>query len=292
MGAFHQWKVSNLEVTFRGLDLGDTDRYIIDMIDGWDSLPDLMDGSVANPRRHGMREGDLLAAKRVVTISMSVEPDPSDNWLTNRNRLDLMKAMAPTRELHTLYVALGEGLPPEQIEARVTAREIPLLQGYNRRQSAVIEFTAPDPRRYSAALHGASTSPRRDSPGMVLPIVLPATLTPTPGYTGDVLVTNSGNIETLPVYTIRGPIPRPSIMVTDQQGRRRVEFDITLAAGEYLRIYPRNGMVMLNDQVMRDDVARGALVYDLFLRPGDSLISFGGTSSGASLDVEWRDATI
>lgn len=277
-------------VSFNGLDLADESKYVITSITGWDDIPSISDGSAARPRRHGSWPGGLLATKRVTVIDFVVLDNPTDGNVNTAAILELKQKLALGDDELDLTIDMDYGLGGAISHARVTALVLPITAGYYRLRSGSVELTASDPRKYSVASYSAETGVKTIGPGRPYPMSGTFEYATSAGVAGEVEVVNSGNAETLPEFTIRGPINLPSVTITDKSGRRKTTFDLNVATGETLVVRPATGEVLLNG-ASRYGTARGALVEDLALRPGLSTVAFGGSGTG-KLVTDWRDATI
>ena len=279
-------------MTFKGLSLGDGSDYVITSIDGWEDRPETTNGSTPYPRRLGSWVGGLSSVKRVISVDLEILSSTSDN-LTTIPKRNLAKATAMDNVESPLVLDLGYGITPELVYARVTAFTLPTTKGYGRQQSASIEFTATDPRRYSLQVNSARTglpTPVRGEPYPITYGKYSAVLTPS--NRGEALLQNLGNAETPAVYQVVGPSPQPSITLTNGSHVRRTYFNLPLAAGEVLRIDTKEGLVTVNGAV-RNGITSGALVEDLGIPPGQSSVVLGGAGNDqTSLSVTWRDANL
>lgn len=278
-------------VRFNGLDLADESKFIISEISGWDDMPDIVSGSAVRPRRHGSWPGGVLATKRVVTIDLMLLPDETGTVTANLKAL--RKAMALDHKERPLHMDLDYDLGAEEINARVSSLMLPMRAGYGRERMASIEFTATDPRRYTAAWTTKSFGTRTRSVVPSYPIKYPKGYTQY-GKPGDLTVINEGFIDTPPMFRIRGPIQTPSITITDTVGTRKMTFDAYVPVGKELVIDVQNGTAKQGSTNFYGDT-RGALLEDMSLRPGVSTIHFAGTgnsSQNARLQVEWRSASL
>jgi len=279
-------------VRFNGLDLADETKFLITGISGWDDMPDIVSGSVVRPRRHGSWPGGVLATKRVVTIDLMLLPDPETGTVTETLRA-LRKAMALDEIERPLTMDLDYDLGVEEINARVSSFMLPLTSGYGSTRTAHIEFTATDPRRYTAVWTTKSFGTRTRTVVPSYPIKYPKGYTQY-GKPGNLTLINEGHIDTPPILRIRGPIQTPSITITDAKGTRKISFDAFVATGKELVIDVQNGTAKQGSLNFYGDT-RGALLEDMTLRPGVSTIHFAGTgnsSQNARLQVEWRSASL
>jgi hypothetical protein len=277
-------------VSFNGLELSDESKYMITAITGWDDIPGISDGSAARPRRQGSWPGGLQAPKRVTVIDFLVLDNPKDGNINTAALMEAKQKLALQDDENELIIDMDFGLGGAVSNSRVTALTLPITAGYFRVRSASVEFTASDPRKYSVAGYSAQTGVKTIGPGQPYPMSGTFQYASAPGAAGQVQVVNSGNAETPPEFTFRGPVNRPSVAIIDKTGRRKTTFDLNVATGETLVVRPASGEVLLNG-ASRYGTARGALVEDLSFRPGLSTVAFGGSGNG-KLVIDWRDATI
>lgn len=278
-------------VRFNGLDLADASKYLITGMTGWDDTPEVVSGSAVRPRRHGSWPGGLLVPKRVVSIDLEILGDRSSDNTTTAALKALRKAMALDDTERPLTIDLDYGLGTEEINARVTSLLLPMRQGYGQRRMAHIELTASDPRRYFAAWNSKTFGTRTRNAIPVYPVKYPKKYA---GYgnPGDLVAVNEGGVSTPPVFRIRGPIGMPSISIKDAHGTRKITFDLSLGPSQELVIDVQAGTAKVGATNYYGD-SRGALLEDMFLRPGTSTIHFSGTgntSSLARLTAAWRSA--
>lgn len=279
-------------VDFKGLNLGDDGDYIVDEINGWEGRPEVVNGSVPRPRHNGSVRGALLAHKRVITLDLTIPLDPATGS-TTLPKQKLREVMGIDDEETELRVGLDYGSAPEIVWARVTSFDIPTQKGYGRQQRAFIEWTATDPRRYSETPYVAETGLKTRPSGQTYPMTGTFAYAGAPGKPGAFQALNAGNAETMPLFTIRGPISNPSIFIQDDKGRRVIRFELTLAASETLTVNTSTGAVFIGKDTDRFDKARGALVEDMYLRPGVSTVGLTGSSTANPLlKMVWRDANL
>lgn len=282
-----------MEVTFKGLTLNVANNYLIVEIDGWESMPDVTNGSTPKPTRNGSQLGGLTSPERVITVTVDILGDPENEYLTTVPKRKLRQVMTLNDAESELKVDLGFGLPVEIAFARVTALELPTGAAYGHKQRVVIEFTATDPRRYSPVTNSARTGLPTPVRGVPYPIRYGKYATVlTPSNKGEAVLQNTGNFETPAIYQVTGPSPKPSITVTNGSLIRRTYFNLPLGDREVLRVDTATGAVTVNGAA-RYGIASGALVEDLGLPPGDCAVALGGGGNdNTSLSVTWRDANI
>jgi len=273
--------------------MGDDTNFNITSIEGLDSLPDLTIGMAPKPRRHGSWLGGKLAQKRVISMGFQIMGDPEDGYRTTRPKNQLVNACQIQDVESPLIFDLGEGEDPVMINASVTALDLPIVAGYTRLRTGVVEFTATDPMKYSVEKKIGQAAPP-----------LPPVASPygqqygfayeeETGITGSFTAKNEGNSPSAAVYRIDGPVERPVITLLDKDGTRATTFAVNLTEGETLMVDTvRNSVTVNGADAFK--TASGALVADLVIRPGDTVISFNGTvpfGGNPRLNVSWRDAS-
>lgn len=283
-----------MDLTFKGLSLGDGSDYLITNIDGWEDRPETTNGSTPHPRRLGSWVGGLSSVKRVVSIDLQILGRAADSNQTTIPKRTLSQTFAMDDEESPLMLDLGYGISPELIYARVTAFDMPTVRGYGRIQSGLVEFTATDPRRYSINVNTAQAGLPVALRGIAYPITYgryPDYITP--DNRGEAVVQNIGNAPAPPTYQIVGPVRNPIITVSGPKNfRRRIQFNVNLAAGEVLVAQPANGSVQVGG-TPRPGITSSALIEDMEIPPGTSTVALGGTgSTKAKLTVSWRDANL
>lgn len=280
-------------VQFKGLDLGDDSDYIVTSLDGWESRPEITNGSSPRPHSLGSWVGGLGSQKRVITLDLLIPGLIADGNQTTIPKSQLRRAMGLDDQEQPLLIGLDYGATPQISFARVTAFDMPTKRGYGRKQEAFIEFTATDPRIYSTGVYSATTG--LPTPPRVHPYPLTYgqyALAPTGAQRGEAQVENQGNVPTPAIYRITGPSAGPVITVTGEGGaQKRTTFHTPLAVGEVLEVNTDKNTITLNG-ASRNGQSSGALAAHLELPPGKAVVSLGGTGSDETqLTVKWRDAT-
>jgi hypothetical protein len=273
--------------------MGDESLYNITSIEGLDSLPDLTIGMAPKPRRHGSWLGGKLAQKRVISIGFQIMGDPADDWRTTKPKNALVSAMQIQDVELPLIFEMDYGEQPVLVNASVTALDLPIVQNYSRLRTGVVEFTCTDPMKYATEAKQGQALPPSDPPAIEYGFSYGVQYSEEAGATNSFTAVNEGNSNAASIFTVRGPISRPVITLLDGQGTRATTFDLTLTDRDELRISTAQNRVLLNGSDSFGS-ASGALVADLVMRPGETIVSFGGVvPSGAapSLSVSWRDAS-
>lgn len=110
------------------------------------------------------------------------------------------------------------------------------------------------------------------------------------GVSGVLVLTNTGNVETYPVFTVLGPVTAPSF--TDVSTGRQILWSDTVAAGQTLVIdtSPDNRSAKLNGV----DRFSSLVFAQWFVVPAKGVpltVQFGG-SGGGSGSATWRNASL
>ena len=276
------------QIAYGGLVLGAGTAWRWRQLDGWEDMPALDSGDVARPSRHGAWPGRDLAQPRVITLTGMILARREEV----RHRLAELRsatAVAESAELRPLVVnALGREL---LAYARPTQRVVSLARGARLGHIPfTVQWTAPDPRRFSPTLHSRTiTAPTESGDGLDYPLEYPLDYGLTAAG-GSARVTNLGDTPTHPVLTISGPCDRPRIT----GGGLVMEYDLTLADGEVLVIDCHAGTVLLGGTADRFYTRTSASVpvEAWTLAPGTTVVQFRPlwAGPGATVLVQWRDA--
>lgn len=278
------------QIEWSGLLLGDGTDLFVSGLDGWHDLPPLDSGNVGRSQAHGSWAGRMLAQERIVTVDFDVRPEvQATEALLSALRaatvpsVDGTESALVVRDYGTALLAFGQ----------VARRKVPMGLGFQRRLTGcAIQWVCSDPRRYSIDEETATISgPTSGSGGLVYPLVFPLDYG-TPGTPGGALVTNSGDVATNPVVTIRGPVTGP--LVENQTTGRVLEFDLELEVGDELVVDTYAGTARLVGLSRISTLTpSSAPLQSWTLPPGESSLVFrGGTfpAAGASCSLAWRSA--
>lgn len=272
--------------------LGADTGYVWQELDGWEELPGVDSGNVARSARHGAWAGRKLAQQRMVTLSGMVVPDSSGvqsqvralAQATAIPEIDGAERPLVVRELDgETFLAFGH----------LTSRAVPLGRQYVVGPTYALQWTCSDPRRYSLTEQSLTISaPSSGTGGLTYPLTYPLDYG-TSGSPGVGTATNDGNVHSHPTIVIHGQAVTPRVI--DQTSGRRLEFDLTLAAGDTLTIDTHNGTVKLNGGANRlyTMTALSAPVEAFVLPPGSSDIAYRADSFGSGtprIEMSWRHA--
>jgi hypothetical protein len=129
--------------------------------------------------------------------------------------------------------------------------------------------------------------------GIADPITDPVTSDLNPAATA--LVVNDGDAPTWPRFRVNGPITNPELVNYTADGDPRIPLRITLAAGEWVDVYPRLGAVLLStapgvtpvDRYGNVDHSRASWWR---LEPGANDVRLEAASGAGITTVYWRHA--
>ncbi|MFE6868300.1 phage tail protein [Kitasatospora sp. NPDC057692] len=286
----------DLQLQWGDLLVGDGTVYAVQDLPGWEDLPGLDSGSTPRSQQPGSWPGELLAQARPIACTLRVVCRPED-WPQIR------RALRAATTVHQDERPLVVQLAGEQLLsfARITRRVVSSdTEGVTGTPVVSLLWEASDPRLYSVAEE--SVSARLPTPETGLSFGTPEVGlsfgTPeaglsfgSPGSTGDLLVLNEGDEFTHPVIEFRGPVANPTAVL----GSLRLEYAITLGAGDVLTVDTRAGTVELGGQSRISTATARSAIENLFaLPPGTSVISFradpSSTDPAAQATVRWRSA--
>lgn len=283
------------QVEWRGVVLGRGTQYGWVNLQGWLELPGSRIKYQARPGRHGSYAGQELMSERIITLDLVLNPGADRTGVAYAALISQLRTAtavdeSPDPEPLTIRLS-GQKF---MVNARVERRSLPADDRYNAQASLVsIQWTAPDPRLYSAGNSLSLTCGLPNSSGgLIFPLVFPLVFGT--GSTGNSMtVTNSGTITTWPTFTIAGPVTGP--IITNLTTGQILAFDPTfvVGAGQTLVIDPDARTVTLQGVNRRSSL----FTANWFGLPanvptGIQLTSAGVYDPAAQLTTQWRNATI
>jgi hypothetical protein len=205
---------------------------------------------------------------------------------------------APTRLLreqaeHRLQAAISLELFDLTVVAAIPLRvraersgDITIDDDTDTQSSWQAELKCPDPLRYGQAKQTLLNLPSV-SGGVRFPLRFPLRFTGST-VSGDATVTNAGNIQAPTVATLTGPLDTPR--VTNLRTGQWVQYNDSLAAGEFVVIYMRNPLVAL----LMGTAQRGGRISTggggtWGIRPGDNVIAFRAASGSGTALLDYSD---
>lgn len=276
---------------------------------GWEELPPLDSGTVLRSDAHGAFPGVLLAQSRTIG-------------------LDGLMVRAPRASIGAAVAALNAGTVPVDAElpfvawldergpllawARAVRRAIPVGKGYTVGTivGGAVQWEATDPRRYALAEDTATAGLPMAEPGLDWGTdgagedagldwhtdgegVDAGLSFGQSGSTGALSARNDGTAATHPVVEFRGPVTRPAL--TNLATGDALEYDLPLAAGDFLTVDTREGTVTLNGTASRIHTATARSVPEqtFTLPPGTTDLTFRAapdSDPAGTVVVRWRSA--
>lgn len=152
-----------------------------------------------------------------------------------------------------------------------------------------LSMVAPDPRLYYAGNQTTGVFSRASGGGFVLPVIVPITSSGSTG--GTATATNTGNILTYPVLTLKGQLTNPYIL--NGATGQAIQLNRVIAGGETVVIDMAQKTVMLGGSTSLLSTRSSDSVW-WGLSPGATLISLstGSASDTGTLEVTWNNAVM
>lgn len=247
-------------------------------LDGWGS-PGSKTSGVSREGEHG--ESPAPNPKmRARTLQMTGRIDAPTRLLRQQAEHRLEAALS--LELFDLTVV--DGIPLTVHAQR--AGDISLVDDTDRKSTWQAELKCPDPRRYGDAQDLLLNLPAVTG-GVRFPIRFPVQFTGS-STSGDGTVENAGN-ETAPAtVTFTGPLTTPKL--TNLLTGQWVQYNDTLAVGEYVVLYLRNPLVaLLQGTALRTGKVSTGGGGTWGIKPGSNPISFRAASGSGTALLEFAD---
>lgn len=246
--------------------------------------------AAARPDEHGTVDETRFYDARVFEVRGEVWAGTAADFWT---AVDSLKgAIALGSSLATLtFTREGLGYAERAYVRPASEVTMPLRAGTYYTEWGVT-LVAPDPRVYADALTTATFDPNTAASGEGVVFELDFPLVFEGASSANVAVSNGGNYETPPVFTVAGPATNP-IIDNDTTGKSVYTDGLTMVEGDELVIDVRARTVELNG-VSRPDYIDASLTSWPVLVPGENLIRLRGSGFGATslLTIEYRDARI
>lgn len=244
------------------------------------------------PSAHGATDSTAWYGPRIFQVTGYIQAaSRADLWAA----VDNLKGSLVLGTTHTLKFRRQGLTYDEQATVRVDSPvDIPLtIFPGNLLQFGVSLFSA-DPRLYTTTLNAGSYDPTSSGSGgltfgLDFPLVFNASLT-----SGQLSVTNEGNIDSPPVFIITGPVTNP-IIDNDSTGDSIYTQSLALTAGQTLTLDVQSREVTLDGGTSRPDLIDVSLTDWFNIVPGTNLLRLRGSSMSAgatALAVTFRNARI
>jgi hypothetical protein len=256
---------------------------------------ELRDEKVARARDHGYWDTPAYFGTLGIHCEGDILADDSGNYM--QKRLELITALLPHPHLGykvsgTFYLDF-EGIDEElHSEGTMESWELPLRALQPARGNFLLNFKSKDPRMYGDQ---QSRNVYASSP----PVGRSYNKTYDKTYVGsgapiEVVVTNSGNVETWPILEMYGPGSSPEFRFHNPDGSfGYVRVNVILpTTNDFVTVDVKQRTAIKNDGT---DVY-GAMTSDVLhpLEPGDTLITYGGFATFAPAQgiIKWNNAYI
>lgn len=245
-------------------------------LEGWWDGPPAVSSITQKANDHGVFLGPGYYGGRIINCEARIDGwSPGDSLRLARDLMDSLSVdyltrLSVTDELGTLT-------------AEVRQEGDPILVRSGNRMILSLSMIAPDPRRYGPQQEGLTGLPVSTG-GFTLPITLPVS-TGASTVSGAISAFNEGDLESNPVFVVRGPVPAGAT-ITDQTGRQLRIAD-ALQDGRMLYIDTARRTALLDGVANRPVTGTWPV-----LRPGANEYRFNASAydAGAQLAVYYRSA--
>lgn len=262
-------------------DSNDVD-WIVSTEEGWSSSPDLRSDIADLPGADGGSDAaSLYSARQIMLSGAAVAPDPATAAAA---RLAFSSTLEATRGGTLSCTENGVTL---SADVRLTG-PVRIAQNGPYGFDFQLALTAPDPRKYAAAVETSVGLPLAPA-GLPFPVAFPANFGAASG--GSVSVANGGTVRTWPVLRIAGRAVNPR--VTNPVTGDELRLAMTVEAGQYVDIDTAARTVLLQGTASRRSVVSVSGEW-LPIAPGSASLKFGADVYDASalLTVAVRSAWI
>lgn len=240
-------QMSSRLLSIDGVDFGVDDGGVglaFDTLDGWDSGPGSRTAFTARTNGHGDFDAPSYRASRVVTATGLAYAGSDVEVAGVLVRMMGVLAEGDLGQVSVADAAFGD----LSIMARLS--DGPLVAPASDRNAQwtwQFSVTAPDPRKYAAAVPSPSSLPSSGVGGLQFPLFTGTGKLEfgTPGVSGQVTLANPGNATTWPTYAITGPV-LGGVLLTEVPTGRRIVYAGDVPAGALLLLDSASGHAWLN----------------------------------------------
>jgi hypothetical protein len=264
---------------------------------GWFGPPGVRTSSEEKPTEDGEYSSRSLKTARVVTMVGYCKA--LTEALASQAR-DRVNALLGDGHLHRLTVTE----PVEVRTAMVRLAGLDLTPHTARGFDFQVIVTAPDPRKYSAVLHSASTGLASPAPGGVL-WNGPAGTTGVPwngpagstgihwqsgnGTSGVMALTNAWSAEAPIQFSISGPVTNPRL--TNAVTQQVIQWDGTVQSGQTLTIDTGTHATKLGGQNRKSQLSRSEF-FTIGPYQTVNVLFQADSGTGSLATAQWRDAAM
>jgi hypothetical protein len=247
---------------------------------GWDS-PEVRTQITQREADHGAWLGPVYLGERPVTLAGTMAaPDQA----TLEDAMERLRAAA---SLTDTVLTVWESIPKQAVVRRsgkpLTAYSTDRVGTFS------VMVTAGDPRRYGVNQQQVTLYLPSSTGGLVFPVVFPIEFDAIT-TSGDAVLPNAGNIGSLPLITVYGPVTEPSLVLSAPNGSTAtLTYGDTIAAGDWLDLDCDHHTALYNSQSSRRGLLSGPWPQ---IPPGGVNVSFraGSYDPAARALITYRDA--
>ena len=230
------------DIEWQTIDANGTEWYC-ENLNGWADLPETDAALLARPLDHGAYYGDTYYGPRILVLDGAIVAQSIDALQTALHALRYQHSQSLKVDT-PLAVSEIDGLKYLNVRASKAALTVHYISPFAVR--VAIELAAAWPIKLNDArsltAQGTSAGAGRTYPrgGAYDWWTYGAS-----GSSGDIQAVNNGNAIVRPLFTIEGPVTNPRIIHVEQD--RKLQFNITLAAGDILGVDTDTHAVVLNE---------------------------------------------
>ena len=284
-------------ITYRGETFGETTDIGLVAVRGFENL-EVEEMIAPLPRYHGGVPVNAYAFSRRIEVELRVRPS---------TRIRALLSFQPEPEAEFPMVVVWEdekavAETTERIECRVRRRASVSRDRTTEFNPHIllVELVASDPAIYTDALSTVALSVFAPSAGLSYPVTYPKAYG-AGGSGAGTIVDNTGDWETWPTLTINGPTsgtltdPTVENVTTGKKIELNANGGVSIGVGQQLIIetHPVRRSILFATGASR--YGRQSIASEFWpLEPGDNELRFraSGTTTGATVDIEWRSASI
>ena len=278
--------LNNYSFQFGSLVIGNGTPFVINSVDGLESLPEIRTQDDVRGFADGMYTGRDFLGGRTITMEMLTLAGNGNSAFTNFNILQAAMNVQSAGTT-TMQFTLSPYDIQQQIGVRVRARKTLVDPEYTFGYiKSVYQLFAPDPRYYDATSTTVSLLPNT-SLGRTYNRVYNMLYG---GGVSGATITNSGNTTTSPIITINDPMTNPTI--GNNSTGQFITVNVTLGASDVLVIDLYEKTITLNGSPARNLLAGNSQWFGA--DPGVTNFQFTGTgySGTTAATVTYRSAWV
>lgn len=261
--------------SYQGLNFGPGEKIQVVDHDGFEETPALRTNDQDRAAADGQWSGKDYKSGRIATITFTILGD--DNLDLRTQLAAFVRIFRPDSTEYPLWLYDSQRF----LKARVRKRGIPRQERGGRGSTAwcAVQFYAKDPYYYgpTASVTAGLISTVPGSGGLSMPLTFPLRFGTTLAGAGSGNAFNAGDEPTPVRLYIPGPCVNP--VVSSDTAARSLEFNITLASGEFLVTDSDMRTVLLNGTAYRNAVIDGRNWFDLL--PSDNFLRYSSASRGS-----------